>query len=93
VGRALQYGDNNPERPILLLKNGNAIPSGIEVRNARDGELLAIYRAETPQQARAADYDPKTMAFVPISGWHGDDMLEESSNMSWFKNWENEMRR
>ncbi len=24
-------------------------------------------------------YNPKTVAFVPISGWHGDNMLEESS--------------
>ena len=32
-------------------------------------------------------YNPKAVAFVPISGWHGDNMLEESSNMSWFKGW------
>src|ERR1700760_1683307 len=24
-------------------------------------------------------YNPKTVAFVPISGWHGDNMLEESA--------------
>ena len=23
-------------------------------------------------------YNPKAVAFVPISGWHGDNMLEES---------------
>ncbi|GFO46187.1 elongation factor 1-alpha [Plakobranchus ocellatus] len=32
-------------------------------------------------------YNPKAVAFVPISGWHGDNMLEESGNMSWFKGW------
>merc|ERR1719189_3518079 len=32
-------------------------------------------------------YNPKTVAFVPISGWHGDNMLEESPNMSWYKGW------
>jgi len=32
-------------------------------------------------------YNPKTVAFVPISGWHGDNMIEESKNMSWFKGW------
>uniref|UniRef100_A0A1D1YFT8 Elongation factor 1-alpha n=1 Tax=Anthurium amnicola TaxID=1678845 RepID=A0A1D1YFT8_9ARAE len=37
-------------------------------------------------------YNPKTVAFVPISGWHGDNMLEESSNMSWFKGWEKEIK-
>lgn len=32
-------------------------------------------------------YNPDTVAFVPISGWHGDNMLESSTNMSWFKGW------
>ncbi len=27
-------------------------------------------------------YDPAAVAFVPISGWHGDNMLEESTNVS-----------
>jgi len=35
-------------------------------------------------------YNPKTVAFVPISGWHGDNMLEESPNMTWFKGWTKE---
>jgi elongation factor 1-alpha len=32
-------------------------------------------------------YNPDAVPFVPISGWHGDNMLEESSNMKWFKGW------
>merc|ERR1712170_115808 len=32
-------------------------------------------------------YNPKQVPFVPISGWHGDNMLEASTNMSWFKGW------
>ena len=32
-------------------------------------------------------FNPKCVAFVPISGWNGDNMLEESSNMSWYKGW------
>merc|ERR1719357_2099959 len=32
-------------------------------------------------------YNPKAVAFVPISGWHGDNMIEESTNMAWFKGW------
>jgi elongation factor 1-alpha len=24
-------------------------------------------------------YNPKTVPFVPISGWYGDNMLEESN--------------
>lgn len=37
-------------------------------------------------------YNPKAVAFVPISGWHGDNMLEESKNMSWFKGWKVERK-
>lgn len=32
-------------------------------------------------------YDPKAVAFVPISGFHGDNMLEKSDKMPWFKGW------
>uniref|UniRef100_UPI00398F2738 elongation factor 1-alpha, somatic form-like n=1 Tax=Pristiophorus japonicus TaxID=55135 RepID=UPI00398F2738 len=32
-------------------------------------------------------YNPATVAFVPISGWNGDNMLTNSPNMTWFKGW------
>ncbi|XP_057587997.1 elongation factor 1-alpha 1-like [Hippopotamus amphibius kiboko] len=32
-------------------------------------------------------YNPDTVACVPISGWNGDNMLQPSANMSWFKGW------
>jgi len=32
-------------------------------------------------------YNSDSVPFVPISGWHGDNMLEPSTNMPWFKNW------
>jgi len=35
-------------------------------------------------------YNPKAVPFVPISGWHGDNMLEPSKNMGWFKGWTSE---
>uniref|UniRef100_A0A3Q1BTV1 Elongation factor 1-alpha n=1 Tax=Amphiprion ocellaris TaxID=80972 RepID=A0A3Q1BTV1_AMPOC len=37
-------------------------------------------------------YNPATVAFVPISGWHGDNMLEASEKMSWFKGWKIERK-
>ncbi|KAG0053139.1 translation elongation factor EF-1 alpha [Gryganskiella cystojenkinii] len=37
-------------------------------------------------------YNPRTVAFVPISGWHGDNLLEESTNMPWFKGWTKETK-
>jgi elongation factor 1-alpha len=32
-------------------------------------------------------YNPDAVPFVPISGWHGDNMLEASPKMTWFKGW------
>ncbi|KAJ7766129.1 translation elongation factor [Mycena metata] len=37
-------------------------------------------------------YNPKGIPFVPISGWHGDNMLEDSTNMPWFKGWTKETK-
>jgi len=30
-------------------------------------------------------YKPKKIPFIPISGWHGDNMLTKSDNMKWYK--------
>jgi elongation factor 1-alpha len=30
-------------------------------------------------------YDPSKVSFVPISGWNGDNMIERSDNMKWYK--------
>jgi len=32
-------------------------------------------------------YNPKAVAFVPISGFNGDNMLEVSDNTPWYKGW------
>merc|ERR1712107_584701 len=37
-------------------------------------------------------YNPKTVAFVPISGWNGDNMIEASDKMSWYKGWKVERK-
>merc|ERR1712180_127441 len=37
-------------------------------------------------------YNPAAVAFVPISRWHGDNMLETSTNMDWFKGWKVERK-
>merc|ERR1712005_89384 len=37
-------------------------------------------------------YNPKSVAFVPISGWHGDNMIEATTNMAWYKGWEKETK-
>ncbi|ELU43120.1 elongation factor 1-alpha [Rhizoctonia solani AG-1 IA] len=45
---------------------------------------------ETSNFIKKVGYNPKQVAFVPISGWHGDNMLEESANMPWYKGWTKE---
>uniref|UniRef100_A0A8P0SQV2 Tr-type G domain-containing protein n=1 Tax=Canis lupus familiaris TaxID=9615 RepID=A0A8P0SQV2_CANLF len=42
---------------------------------------------EVSTYIRKIGYNPDTVAFVPISGWNGDNMLEPSANMLWFKGW------
>ncbi|KAJ2549099.1 translation elongation factor EF-1 alpha [Coemansia sp. RSA 1933] len=32
-------------------------------------------------------YKPETVPMVPISGWVGDNMIEASENMGWYKGW------
>jgi elongation factor 1-alpha len=29
-------------------------------------------------------YNPDNIPFVPISGWHGDNMLEKSPKLPWY---------
>ena len=47
---------------------------------------------EVKEFARKVGYNPKEIIFCPISGWHGDNMLEASENMPWFKGWQREMK-
>jgi len=42
---------------------------------------------EVSSYIKKIGYNPDTVCFVPISGWHGDNMLEPSSNMGWYKGW------
>jgi len=43
--------------------------------------------SEVTAYVKKVGYNPKAVAFVPISGWHGDNMLEESEKMKWHKGW------
>jgi len=40
---------------------------------------------ETTIFLKKIGYDPTKIPFIPISGWHGDNMLEKSLNMPWWK--------
>merc|ERR1712149_123887 len=49
-------------------------------------------KKEVESYVKKVGYNPKTVAFVPISGWHGDNMIEPSTNMSWYKGWNKEVK-
>jgi elongation factor 1-alpha len=47
---------------------------------------------EVSSYVKKIGYNPKTIPFVPISGWHGDNMIEPTTNMSWYKGWNKETK-
>ncbi|CAI4055488.1 hypothetical protein SKDZ_02G2240 [Saccharomyces kudriavzevii ZP591] len=47
---------------------------------------------ETANFIKKVGYNPKTVPFVPISGWNGDNMIEPTTNASWYKGWEKETK-
>merc|ERR1712137_266622 len=44
-------------------------------------------KKEVSSYIKKIGYNPVAVPFVPISGWHGDNMLEASTKMPWFKGW------
>ncbi|KAK0042967.1 elongation factor 1-alpha-like isoform X1 [Biomphalaria pfeifferi] len=42
---------------------------------------------EVSNYIKKIGYNPISVPFVPISGWVGDNMLEDSPNMPWYKGW------
>merc|ERR1712136_302505 len=41
------------------------------------------YSEKRFSEIKKIGYNPVSVPFVPISGWHGDNMLEASSKMPW----------
>jgi elongation factor 1-alpha len=42
-------------------------------------------KEEISNYLKKIGYKPETIPFVPISGWLGDNMIEKSANMPWWK--------
>jgi elongation factor 1-alpha len=55
---------------------------------ARYNEIVG----EVSRYVKTIGYNPETVPFVPISGWNGDNMLEPSENMKWFKGWNKKIK-
>ena len=44
-------------------------------------------KKEVTTNLKKVGFNPKAAASIPISGWHGDNMIEDSTNMPWYKGW------
>merc|ERR1712072_1126447 len=42
-------------------------------------------KAELTTYLKKVGYNPAKIEFIPISGWNGDNMIERSTNMPWYK--------
>jgi elongation factor 1-alpha len=42
-------------------------------------------KKEVSEYLKKVGYNPATIPFIPLSGWHGDNMLERSPNLTWYK--------
>jgi len=42
-------------------------------------------KKEVSDYLKKVGYNPVNIPFIPLSGWHGDNMLEKSPNMPWYK--------
>merc|ERR1712166_617381 len=63
---------------VAMNKMDNTTPPYSE---ARYNEILV----EVGNFLKKTGYDPDKIPFIPISGFHGDNMIEVSTNMSWYK--------
>lgn len=41
-------------------------------------------KKEVSDYLKKIGYNPEKIHFIPISGWHGDNMIEKSDNMKWY---------
>jgi elongation factor 1-alpha len=54
---------------------------GADYKEERYNEI----KAEVQSYLKQVGYKVETVPFIPISGWVGDNMLENSDNMPWYK--------
>nr|BAK52319.1 translation elongation factor 1 alpha [Ergobibamus cyprinoides] len=79
-------------REHALLANTLGVKQMIVGVNKMDSESVKFNQARYEEIAKEVGsfikrvgYNPKSVPFVPISGWAGDNMLERSPNMPWYK--------
>merc|ERR1711988_471462 len=63
---------------VAMNKMDNTTPPYSEARYKEIKEEVSNF-------LKKAGYDPEKIPFIPISGFHGDNMIEVSTNMDWYK--------
>jgi elongation factor 1-alpha len=83
---------NGQTREHALLAYTLGVKQMIVVLNKMDDKSVNWAQArydeikkEVASYIKKIGYNPDKVNFVPISGWHGDNMLEKSANLSWYK--------
>merc|ERR1712087_503279 len=83
---------NGQTREHALLAFTLGVKQMIVAVNKMDEKTVAFSEArfneikkETAAYIKKVGYNPDKVNFVPISGWNGDNMLEKSTNMTWYK--------
>ncbi|WBW74806.1 translation elongation factor EF-1 alpha Ef1a-b [Schizosaccharomyces osmophilus] len=60
----------------------------VQYSQARFEEIIK----ETSNFVKKVGFNPKTVPFVPVSGFQGDNMIEPTSNMTWYQGWQKESK-
>jgi len=79
-------------REHALLANVLGVKQMIVAVNKMDScgfkeERFNEIKSEMSGFLKKVGYKPEGIPFVPISGFNGDNMLEASTNMAWYKGW------
>ncbi|VDM42627.1 unnamed protein product [Toxocara canis] len=67
-----------------ISKNGQTREHALLAQTLGVKQLIQVV-TEISNYIKKIGYNPKSVAFMPISGFNGDNMLEPSANMPWFK--------
>jgi elongation factor 1-alpha len=86
------YAKNGQTREHALLAFTLGVKQMIVCVNKMDDKSVnyskdrySEIKEEVSKFLKKVGYKPKKIPFIPISGWNGDNMLEPSPNMGWYK--------
>jgi len=69
-------------KQMIVVVNKMDMPSkGVKWNEERYNEIVN----EVSAYLKKIGYNPKKIPFIPISGWEGDNMIEKSPNLAWYK--------